>query len=44
MAEAGGQKPPEWLSTHPADNTRVSNLQKLMPDALAIYQKSTGRR
>lgn len=44
MAEAGGQKPPEWLSTHPADNTRVSNLQKLMPDALALYQKSTGKR
>jgi predicted Zn-dependent protease len=44
MAEVGGQKPPQWLSTHPADNTRVSNLQKLMPDALAIYQKTTGKR
>ncbi len=44
MAAAGGQKPPEWLSTHPADNSRVSNLQKLMPNALAIYQKTTGKR
>jgi predicted Zn-dependent protease len=44
MAAAGGQKPPLFLSTHPADNTRVSNLQKLMPDALAIYQKTTGKR
>lgn len=44
MAEVGGQKPPQWLSTHPADNTRVSNLQKLMPDALAIYQKTTRKR
>lgn len=43
MAEAGGQKPPQWLSTHPADNTRVSNLQKLMPNALTIYQKTTGK-
>lgn len=44
MAEAGGQKPPQWLSTHPADNTRVSNLQKLMPDAVALYQKTTRKR
>ena len=45
MAQASnGQKPPEWLSTHPADNTRVSNLQKLMPNAVALYKKSTGRK
>lgn len=43
MAQAsGGQKPPQWLSTHPADNSRVSNLQKLMPDAVKLYNKSTG--
>jgi predicted Zn-dependent protease len=45
MAQASGsQKPPQWLSTHPADNSRVSNLQKLMPDAVKLYNKSTGRR
>ncbi|MDF7819030.1 M48 family metallopeptidase [Runella sp. MFBS21] len=44
MADASnGQKPPQWLSTHPADNTRIRDLKKLMPDAVAIYNKNRGR-
>ncbi len=44
MAQASnGQKPPQWLSTHPADNTRIRDLKKLMPDAVAIYNKNRGR-
>lgn len=35
---AGKNKPPEFLSTHPADQTRIKNLQAMMPRALAIYQ------
>ncbi|MCU0323862.1 MAG: M48 family metallopeptidase [Spirosomaceae bacterium] len=40
MAKAGqgGQKPPQWLSTHPSDETRISNLNALMPKAMAYYQ------
>jgi len=41
MSAAGGQKPPQWLSTHPDDGARVANLQKLMPEALAVYKKAT---
>ena len=41
-AKRGG-KPPAFLSTHPADESRIANLEKLMPAALAIYQKKTGR-
>lgn len=44
MSATGGQKPPQWLSTHPADNARVANLQRLMPEALAVYRKTTGQK
>jgi predicted Zn-dependent protease len=39
MAAAGGnQKPPEFLSTHPADERRIAELEKYMPEALALYK------
>ena len=37
MAKSGGQKPPEWLSTHPSDETRINKLNGWMPDALQYY-------
>lgn len=36
--KVGGNKPPEFLSTHPSEGTRIQRLQELMPDALAIYE------
>lgn len=30
--------PPEFLSTHPADETRIRNLQNMMPAAVKIYE------
>lgn len=38
MAAGGGQKPPEFLSTHPADENRIARLKKLMPEALKYYK------
>ncbi len=39
MAQLGnGQKPPEFLSTHPAEATRIRQLQQLMPEALKYYK------
>src|SRR5690606_17242163 len=34
-----GSKPPEFLSTHPSDETRIANLNKWMPEALKYYKK-----
>lgn len=32
-ANSGGQAPPEFLSTHPSNDSRISNLKKLAPSA-----------
>lgn len=40
MAALGGEKPPIFLSDHPADEERISKLQNLMPEALKYYQTS----
>lgn len=41
-ALSGGSAPPEWLSTHPADTTRIKRLEALMPKAMEIYQSRGG--
>ncbi len=35
---SNGQKPPEFLSTHPAEGRRIQQLQKFMPEALRYYK------
>ena len=34
----GGQRPPEFLSTHPEPGSRIERLQELMPEALEVYE------
>jgi predicted Zn-dependent protease len=40
MAAKGGAKPPEFLSTHPSDATRIAALESLAPQYLSLYQTS----
>ena len=35
---SGGKGPTEFLSTHPGHETRIEQLEKWMPEAMAIYQ------
>jgi predicted Zn-dependent protease len=38
-AKSNGQKPPEFLSTHPSDATRINDIKKYLPEAIAYYRK-----
>jgi len=35
---SSGQKPPEFLSDHPAEGNRIQRLQEQMPNALKLYR------
>jgi len=37
MSSVSGANPPEFLSTHPSDETRIRNLKQFMPEALKYY-------
>ena len=38
MAAASNGAPPEFMSTHPSHETRITDLKGWMPEAMAIYQ------
>jgi len=39
MENAGGQRPPEFLSTHPSGQTRIRDLKAFMPEAMKYYKR-----
>ena len=38
----GGERPPEFLSTHPSEGKRIDELKKYMPEALKYYKPMGG--
>lgn len=40
---SNGQRPPEFLSTHPSESTRIEKLRSLMPEALKYYKPMNTR-
>lgn len=38
MAAQGGGAPPEFLSTHPSDETRINDIKKELPEAMQYYK------
>ena len=36
----GGQAPPEFMSTHPSDTTRIRKIKELVPVAMQYYKDS----
>lgn len=44
MSQSGGPQPPEMMSTHPSDATRIANLNKHMPKAMEYYNKAIANK
>lgn len=40
MNEKGGSRPPEFLSTHPAPESRIRAIQERIPEALQYYRET----
>ena len=38
MNEKGGSRPPEFLSTHPAPETRIREIEAFLPEAMKYYR------
>ena len=42
MAQQGGSNTPEFMSTHPSDNTRIEGIRQKLPDAMEYYNAIWG--
>jgi predicted Zn-dependent protease len=43
-AEKGGAVPPEFLSTHPSDKTRIEKIKEEIPEAMKYYERDRSKQ
>jgi predicted Zn-dependent protease len=43
MGKLGGSKPPEWLSTHPSDQSRTRDVQTYAERVMPLYEAARSR-
>ena len=43
MGGASKGAPPQWMSTHPASTTRISEIRKHLDETLPLYARAKGR-
>ena len=41
MGRLGGSAPPEWLSTHPSNETRLRDLEVYAQKVMPLYQAAS---
>ena len=44
MQKVGGGQPPQWLSTHPSHEARISDLQAYSAKVLPLYEQASAKR
>jgi len=43
MSAASKNAPPQWLSTHPSGNSRISDIERHLDQVLPLYARAIGR-
>jgi len=43
MQAANKGAPPQWLSTHPASDTRIKEIEKHLPEVMPLYYRASGK-
>ncbi len=43
MMAQGGAKPPEWLSTHPSEESRTRDIQAMVPRVMPLYHEAKAK-
>jgi predicted Zn-dependent protease len=40
MLQANHGQPPQWISTHPAGETRIRDIEARLPKVLPLYERA----